>query len=61
MIRGDRRALLAVLVGATLAGCAIGPDFRRPEAPQEQRYTRAPLQSERSDVHEGRQQVITGE
>ena len=30
----------------TLAGCAAGPDFKRPDAPHEERYTAEALQLE---------------
>ena len=30
-------------IGVALAGCAVGPDFERPEAPAVDRYTREPL------------------
>jgi NodT family efflux transporter outer membrane factor (OMF) lipoprotein len=30
-------------IGVALAGCAVGPDFERPEAPPVDRYTREPL------------------
>ena len=36
---GGGLALLATLA----AGCAVGPDFKRPDAPQAQSYTAAPL------------------
>jgi NodT family efflux transporter outer membrane factor (OMF) lipoprotein len=39
----DRRALLAATAAALLAGCAVGPDFKRPEAPAADAYTREPL------------------
>jgi len=39
-------ALLAATVAATLAGCTVGPDFRRPEAPSADRYTETPLPNE---------------
>jgi NodT family efflux transporter outer membrane factor (OMF) lipoprotein len=31
------------VLAAMLAACAVGPDFRRPTAPEAQRYTQAPL------------------
>jgi len=35
---------LPILIGATLlAGCMVGPDFHRPDAPQDDRYTRQPM------------------
>ncbi len=38
--------LLAVSALALLAGCAVGPDFVKPTAPEVPRYTREPLVSE---------------
>src|SRR5665213_1499031 len=35
--------LLVILAGATLAGCAVGPNFQRPAAPATDRYTAQPL------------------
>lgn len=35
--------LCALLVGLVGYGCAVGPDFRRPEAPQPPSYTATPL------------------
>jgi len=40
--RTSRRLALAVL-GAALAGCAVGPDFRRPDAPANTSYTPEPM------------------
>jgi cobalt-zinc-cadmium resistance protein CzcA len=34
---------LALAVAAGMAGCAVGPDFRRPDAPNTAGYTRTPL------------------
>ena len=34
-----RMAVLAVIAGAALTGCAVGPDFRTPEAPGATAYT----------------------
>src|SRR3978361_1726188 len=33
----------AVLLAAAVAGCAVGPDFRAPDAPASTRFTEAPL------------------
>jgi NodT family efflux transporter outer membrane factor (OMF) lipoprotein len=45
-----------------LAGCAAGPDFKRPEAPHADRYTAQPLKLEaRTAGDEAAQQVILGE
>ncbi|HJU23531.1 MAG TPA: efflux transporter outer membrane subunit [Casimicrobiaceae bacterium] len=51
----------AMLACAYLAGCAVGPDFRRPVAPHEDRYTNAPLAPESGTDTEGRQRVVPGE
>ncbi|HEX7130861.1 MAG TPA: efflux transporter outer membrane subunit [Rhodanobacteraceae bacterium] len=37
------RALAPVLICCVLAGCAVGPDYTRPEAPAVDRYTAQPL------------------
>ena len=41
-----------------LAGCAVGPDYKRPAAPAVSRYTEAPLPTGtgRADAHAGRDQ-----
>ncbi|MHB8744481.1 MAG: efflux transporter outer membrane subunit [Sulfuricaulis sp.] len=53
--------VLAMTV-AMLVGCAVGPDFKRPEAPQVDRYTSRPLKLEAKDaLDESAQQVILGE
>ena len=38
-----RSATLALALGLTLAGCMVGPDFRRPEPPMTGRYTETPM------------------
>jgi NodT family efflux transporter outer membrane factor (OMF) lipoprotein len=38
-----RRILLALILAALPAGCAVGPDFRRPAAPDVAVYTTTPL------------------
>jgi multidrug efflux system outer membrane protein len=38
----NRMALGTVLAGALLAGCAVGPDYRRPDLPVPQRWAEAP-------------------
>ena len=35
--------MVGVTAAALLAGCAVGPDFERPAAPDAKRYTREPL------------------
>ena len=48
MIRLARAGLIGgtMLAGAMLAGCAVGPDFRQPEAPDTKSYTSAALPQE---------------
>jgi NodT family efflux transporter outer membrane factor (OMF) lipoprotein len=41
-LAGTARAL-ALLAGLSVAGCAVGPDYRRPDAPPVDRYTAQPL------------------
>jgi NodT family efflux transporter outer membrane factor (OMF) lipoprotein len=41
--RAQGRPILAFLWVALIGGCAVGPDFGRPAAPQAERYTPAPL------------------
>jgi NodT family efflux transporter outer membrane factor (OMF) lipoprotein len=45
LVRSDRRAALMLGISAvvSLAGCAVGPDFKRPDPPQAGRYTPEPL------------------
>jgi NodT family efflux transporter outer membrane factor (OMF) lipoprotein len=43
MIARPLRLPAAVLLGASLAGCVVGPDFKRPAAPDVAGYTAAPL------------------
>ena len=38
-----RRRAWLLACAAALGGCAVGPDFRRPDAPALERYTREPL------------------
>ncbi len=40
------RISIAVLALLLLAGCAVGPDFRTPEAPAVKKYTAAPVSAE---------------
>ena len=40
------RSTILVFVALGLAGCMVGPDFRRPDAPQTPRYTETPLEPE---------------
>ncbi|MBV8031909.1 MAG: efflux transporter outer membrane subunit [Betaproteobacteria bacterium] len=45
LIRPLARALACLAGILAAAGCAVGPDFRRPEPPKVERYTREPLPS----------------
>lgn len=40
------RALLVMVIAGTLSGCAVGPDFRSPEAPAVEGYVPKPLPTE---------------
>ncbi len=58
------RAASAAATVALLTGCAIGPDFKRPDAPAESGYTRAPLPAATAtaDVAGGKaQRFVMGE
>jgi NodT family efflux transporter outer membrane factor (OMF) lipoprotein len=54
-----RRALAAALLGLTtvVAGCKVGPNFKRPDAPTTERYTQQKLQVESSSLD---QQIAVG-
>ena len=54
----NRRARWVLLACACLTGCAIGPDFRRPDTPHEDRYTA--VTSENGNTVEGRQRLVPG-
>jgi NodT family efflux transporter outer membrane factor (OMF) lipoprotein len=43
-------AAVVITAGLALAGCAVGPNFHRPEAPATDKYTRAPLPAETSSA-----------
>ncbi|HUY02387.1 MAG TPA: efflux transporter outer membrane subunit [Rhodocyclaceae bacterium] len=57
-----RTTTLATLAAAVtlLAGCAVGPDFRRPDPPRADRYAARSLKLERKDAGERSQQAILG-
>lgn len=42
-VRTGTAHTLALLAGLSIAGCAVGPDYRRPDAPPVDRYTAQPL------------------
>jgi len=50
-IKQHARAVLAAALAVALAGCAVGPDFHRPEAPEATRY--APEAAPDSAPHDG--------
>jgi len=54
-----RRALAAALLGLTtvVAGCKVGPNFKRPDAPATERYTQQKLKVESSSLD---QQIAPG-
>ncbi len=43
MSKGRRKGFSAIMLSAVLAGCAAGPDFKRPAAPDVSGYTGTPL------------------
>ena len=43
MAASRRLRLLSAFAAALVAGCAVGPDFLRPDAPQAERFTHTPL------------------
>src|ERR1035438_5841628 len=57
------RALPALALMVTLlAGCAAGPDFKRPDPPHADRYTAQSLRLEATDAGgESAQQAVLGE
>jgi NodT family efflux transporter outer membrane factor (OMF) lipoprotein len=56
MMKGTRIAALLGLA-AVVAGCKVGPDFKRPDAPTTERYTSQKLQVEASSLD---QQIALG-
>jgi NodT family efflux transporter outer membrane factor (OMF) lipoprotein len=60
MTRPRLRALLICMISAfALGGCALGPDFKRPDAPHEERYTAETLRSESPDS-DVTQRIVVG-
>ena len=43
MLHHPLRSLLALGIGLALAGCAVGPDYKRPAAPAAQEYAPTPM------------------
>jgi NodT family efflux transporter outer membrane factor (OMF) lipoprotein len=59
---GFGKAVAAVIAAASLAGCAVGPEFARPVPPRADRYTPQPLQLEAAPAgNEAAQHVVLGE
>jgi NodT family efflux transporter outer membrane factor (OMF) lipoprotein len=46
-----RRCLVAMVVSSLVAGCAVGPDFKRPAAPEVSDYTAHPIASTVATEH----------
>jgi NodT family efflux transporter outer membrane factor (OMF) lipoprotein len=56
------RVLVLAITVATLAGCALGPDFTRPDPPHADRYTAQQLQVEATaNADDSAQHVVLGE
>jgi NodT family efflux transporter outer membrane factor (OMF) lipoprotein len=57
-----RQSVMASLLGMTavLAGCKVGPDYKRPEAPAVERYTSQKLQVESGSSQNVDQQIASG-
>jgi len=50
-----------VAVAAALAGCALGPDFQRPDPPRADRYTPEQLRLEATQANDSAQHIVLGE
>ncbi|WP_116810202.1 efflux transporter outer membrane subunit [Steroidobacter cummioxidans] len=66
--RGGRRAIVVASAGLALTACAVGPDFKPPEAPQvtdaDRAYTPAPMPSQTASAPSpggAPQRFLTGE
>jgi len=44
-LRAPVRAAMALAIGVALAGCAVGPNYKRPDAPEAKEYAAAPMAS----------------
>ncbi|OOG60584.1 hypothetical protein B0E47_02785 [Rhodanobacter sp. B05] len=53
MLRQSAVRVLVLLAGLALAGCVVGPDYHRPDAPAVQRYTAQPLPSATAAANAG--------
>src|ERR1035438_4307030 len=56
-----RRRAAAIMAGAILSGCAVGPNFHRPAAPQTDRYTAQPLAAPESPADSALQSFVPGQ
>jgi NodT family efflux transporter outer membrane factor (OMF) lipoprotein len=56
-----RRRAPAIMAGAILSGCAVGPNFHRPAAPQTDRYTAQPLAAPESPADSALQSFVPGQ
>lgn len=57
-----RLALVSSIAAAAVCGCAVGPDFTRPEPPRAQRYTQRPLAIEgAANTGESAQRLLPGQ
>ena len=58
VVNRARACLLAIGIAALTTGCAVGPDFERPEAPEVEGYAREPLPGEtaKADIAGGETQ-----
>jgi len=56
------RFAIALVCAAAIGGCAVGPDFKRPEAPKVGAYTETPLPAETAsaEAHGGGAQKFVG-
>jgi NodT family efflux transporter outer membrane factor (OMF) lipoprotein len=60
-LRRARRLLLATSVVALIAGCAVGPDFKEPAAPEVKTYTQSPPQTVVPNAKEVQQHFVLGQ
>ena len=60
MSRHSSKSALVAMITVLLASCAVGPDFKRPDAPTAQRYTTTGLPSDTASADGISQSVQTG-